>query len=710
MVTSADASTDPFGRARELITPGLRAAADRMRPSLRRVIGYHFGWCDEQGNPVQENSGKALRPVLAMLAAEAVGGTAERAANAGIAVELAHNYSLLHDDIMDRDRVRRHRPTAWTVFGVPAAILAGDALITLAVEALVADGAPLATDGIPRLNEALLRLCDGQAADLDFEGRTDVPLEECVAMAGDKTSSLFAAACELGAMSAGAAPQQVWQLRQFGEHLGLMFQLVDDLLGIWGDPAATGKPVMSDLRARKKSLPVVAALDAGNNAAARLAELYCGEAPLDDDALRTCADLIEEAGARTWAHQETERRLDLAMACLHAANPEPKAAAELAALARQLREGPSAAAVPKPFRPPAFERLRPARLNPYLDAARVHAAAWARDMSMFTAHAGIAPWTEQQFDKEDYALLCCYLFPAAPVGKIDVLIDWNTWLFYVDDRFAEACERTGETASATAQLARLGQFMPIDVTQVVPVATTPTERGLADLWSRTAPVMSPDWRRRAREHIERLLGGNLQERRNLGHGRTSDPIEYLELKRITNAAPLCASLLEYAQAAELSTAVVQAPVLRSLVDSVNDASILVNDMHSYQRESAGPDEPANMVFALRKFLECDLGRAMTMTSDLARSRLDQFDHLADVEVPVLLAEYGLNPAERMHVLGYIEGLRDWVPGWQEWFARTERYPQDPAAVTAHGEPADLPRLGGPTGLGTATARRLLLKA
>ncbi|MET9486649.1 polyprenyl synthetase family protein [Nocardia sp. NPDC006630] len=707
MAISAEPGADPFLRARRLIAPGLRAAADRMSPSLRRVIGYHFGWWDEHGNPVQENSGKALRPVLAMLAAEAVGGTAERATNAAVAVELAHNFSLLHDDIMDEDRVRRHRPTAWTVFGVPAAILAGDALSTLAAEALVADGPPLAADGIPRLHEALLRLDDGQAADLGFEGRADVPLEECVAMAGDKTSALFAAACELGAMSAGASPQRVWQLRQFGEHLGLVFQLVDDLLGIWGDPAATGKPVMSDLRARKKSLPVVAALNAGNGAAARLAEIYCSAESLDDNALRTCVDLIEEAGGRAWAYQEAQRQLDSALTCLHAANPERKAAAELVALARQLSAGPSVSApvVAKPLQSATFEGLRPARLNPHVETARAHALSWARDMSMFTTQAGIAPWTEQQFEKEDYALLSCYMFPAAPVGKIDVLTDWNTWLFYIDDFFADAIERKGNSTSVKDQLARIGQFMPIDLAQRVPVATTPTEHGLADLWSRTAPGMSQDWRCRTRERIEQCLGGNLQERRNR-HRHNSNPIDYLELKRITNGAPVVACLIEYARAAELPASVVNAPAMRSLVDSVNDASILVNDIHSYQREIVSENEPANMIFVLRKSLGCDLDQAVTMTSELARSRLQQFEYIADVEVPAMIAECGSTPAESSNVLGYIEGLRDWVPGWQEWFARTERYPQDSTA-TAHNEPPPIRRLGGPTGMGTATARRLL---
>ena len=308
------------------------------------------------------------------------------------------------------------------------------------------------------------------------------------------------------------------------------------------------------------------------------------------------------------------------------------------------------------------------------------------------------------------------MFPNALGDKVDTLVDWCTWTFYIDDFFANACRRTGNTALAKAHLARLRQFMPIDPTRDVPVTTSPTERGLADLWSRTAPVMSHGWRRRARERIEECLSGNLRELRNFTMGHATDPIEYLELKRRTNPAPLAGCLAEYGRAAELPDAVADAPPMRSLIDTLNDASLLVNDIYSYPREVASDAEPANMVHVLRKFLGCDLQQAVDTTADLVRSRLDQFEHVADVEVPTMLEEYGLSPAESACVLEYIDVLRDSVPGWHEWFTRTARYPRDlestnpapaPAAVTAHAEPATTRRLGGPTGLGTSTARRLL---
>jgi geranylgeranyl diphosphate synthase, type I len=322
--------------ARELITPGLTGAADRLDPALRRVVGFHFGWCDERGRPADGDPGKAVRPALVSLSARAMGGTAEAAAPAAVAVELAHNFTLLHDDVMDADRTRRHRPTAWALFGVPAAILAGDALLALAIDVLAAGGP--ATEGMRPLAAAVARVLGGQAEDVAFERRSDVGLAECLDMAAAKTGALMGCSCELGALSAGAEPTRVAALREFGEHVGLAFQLVDDLLGIWGEPSVTGKPVRSDLRARKKSLPVVAALGAGTGAAARLATLYDQDAPLTEPELREAAELVAAAGGRDWARRRAAEELDAALSRLTAADPQPAAGALLADLARLLGE------------------------------------------------------------------------------------------------------------------------------------------------------------------------------------------------------------------------------------------------------------------------------------------------------------------------------------------------------------------------------------
>ena len=243
--------------ARDLVGPAIAAAVDRLSPEVRTVAAYHLG-LDGSG------AGKALRPALALLSARAAGASPERGVPAAVAVELVHNFSLLHDDIMDGDTERRHRPTAWTVHGVGAAILAGDALLALAQDILLEDTAAQGTWAARCLSAAVLRLIAGQGADLAFEQRNDVNLPECLTMAGDKTAALMACACSIGAIHVGAPPGLAMGLAGFGAHAGLAFQLTDDLLGIWGAPEVTGKPVRADLRARKKSLPVVAALTSGS--------------------------------------------------------------------------------------------------------------------------------------------------------------------------------------------------------------------------------------------------------------------------------------------------------------------------------------------------------------------------------------------------------------------------------------------------------------
>src|SRR5580693_7897321 len=259
--------------ARDLVGPSIAAAVGRLNPSVRAVAAYHLGLADADGQPVTAGAGKALRPALALLSARAAGAPASRAVPAAAAVELVHNFSLLHDDIMDGDIERRHRPTAWTVFGVGPAILAGDALLALAQDMLLEDGTPQDPWAARCLSAAVQRLIAGQGADLAFEKRDDVGLTECLEMAGDKTAALMSCACSIGAIHAGAAPSLAMGLAGFGAHIGQSFQLTDDLLGIWGAPEVTGKPVQSDLRARKKSLPVVAALNSGTPESAELAEL-----------------------------------------------------------------------------------------------------------------------------------------------------------------------------------------------------------------------------------------------------------------------------------------------------------------------------------------------------------------------------------------------------------------------------------------------------
>lgn len=297
------------------VRAALRDAVDTLPAAVRPVLGYHFGWLDRHGDPTDAPAGKAMRPAFVLAAAAAVGTGGADAVPGAVAVELVHNFSLLHDDVMDGDLTRRHRPTAWAVFGSGAAILAGDAALTLALDLLGAS--PSAGRMVAG---AVQELVEGQLADLAFEHRGAVTVDECLAMAGGKTAALLGCSTSLGALLGGGRPAQVRGFEKAGRDLGLAFQLVDDLLGIWGDPAVTGKPVGADLARRKKSIPVVAALTSDTPAGTELAALYGIDRELTAPELARAAELVERTGARRWCRaridelveQAAERIVDIA--------------------------------------------------------------------------------------------------------------------------------------------------------------------------------------------------------------------------------------------------------------------------------------------------------------------------------------------------------------------------------------------------------------
>ncbi|RNL82480.1 family 2 encapsulin nanocompartment cargo protein polyprenyl transferase [Halostreptopolyspora alba] len=335
-ITDSRPASEVLAWCKTLVDPALRDSVGRLPPSMRDIAGYHFGWWDEHGRPSDTGGGKALRPALVLLAASAVGGTPTVAVPAAVGVELVHNFSLLHDDVMDGDATRRHRFTAWWVYGSGSAILAGDALLTLACDVLAGSGHPAAREGTRRLTSTVLRLVDGQSADMAFERRVDVGVEECLSMVSRKTAALLGCASHLGALFGGAEPERAELLRSFGAQLGMAFQLVDDLLGIWGDPETTGKPAQSDLRNRKKSLPVVAALASDTPAGRELASLYGREPrdePLDDTEVARAKELVENAEAWEWSRRRVDQLLADAQRDLDACAPRERAAAELAMIA-----------------------------------------------------------------------------------------------------------------------------------------------------------------------------------------------------------------------------------------------------------------------------------------------------------------------------------------------------------------------------------------
>lgn len=319
--------------ARTLVEPALEAATDRLSSDLGLPARYHFGWVDAGGSPLPESRhGKGVRPTLALLSAEAAGAPAEVALPGAVAVELVHNFSLVHDDIIDDDDERRHRATVWKVFGVGDAIIVGDAMMGLAFELLLEESTPARTAAATDLVRATMAMIAGQYMDMSFNHRGTVGVEECWEMVSRKTGALLAHASAVGAILADAPPPTVEALRRFGQELGLCFQVIDDLLGIWGEPSVTGKPAGNDLRERKKSIPVAVALSSGTGAGELLADLYAQE-HLNEEDIARAADLVEEAGGRTATAQAARDCMHRAAQALTTADLEQQPAEELLDLA-----------------------------------------------------------------------------------------------------------------------------------------------------------------------------------------------------------------------------------------------------------------------------------------------------------------------------------------------------------------------------------------
>ena len=371
-------------RARVLVEPSLRQAVERLDPQIAPLALYHFGWADEHGQPATAGSGgKGIRSALAVLSAEAASAPAEAGVPGAVAVELIHNFSLLHDDIIDGDAERRHRPTVWAVFSQGEAIIVGDALHTLAFDVLLggaaggmgsavgrtaAGGAGSAagatTEGgagsaagrttaggaaaveandaateasgtaASRLASATAAMIAGQSRDMAFNERMDVTPEQCLAMEADKTGALLGYASSVGAVLAGADAEVITALESYGSKLGLAFQAADDLLGIWGDPAVTGKPVGNDLRERKKSFPVVVALSQQTAASEELASILSQDTALNETDIARATELVEQAGGKESATAAAHDYLHQALACIQTAPLAAPAVEELTHLAR----------------------------------------------------------------------------------------------------------------------------------------------------------------------------------------------------------------------------------------------------------------------------------------------------------------------------------------------------------------------------------------
>lgn len=287
----------------------MRACLPQGEASLRPFYGmmaYHLGWQDASFRPLQEHMGKQLRPLLCLLGAEAVGSDWRQALPAAAAVEILHNFTLIHDDIEDHSLLRRGRPTVWNVWGVPHAVNAGDGLFTLARLALLrlrerGVTAEVVLQAVEVFDRTVLRICEGQYMDLSFEGRLDVDEGAYSEMIAAKTAALLETTLHLGALVGGGREGETQALRAYGRNLGLAFQVQDDLLGIWGEEANTGKPAAADIVGRKVGLALVYALrQAGPAERAVLARVYQGGGEVSPEDVRAVRQLLEQLGTRAY--------------------------------------------------------------------------------------------------------------------------------------------------------------------------------------------------------------------------------------------------------------------------------------------------------------------------------------------------------------------------------------------------------------------------
>lgn len=311
-------------------------ANDNQPTLFYGMMHYHMGWVDADMQPITIYAGKQIRPLLCLLTCAAAGGDWRKALPAAAAIEILHNFSLVHDDIEDASPTRRGRETMWQLWGIEQAINTGDAMFAiahLALNRLIDQDVPAAVvvQALRRFDETCVRLTQGQHADMDFETRDDVSVAEYIEMITGKTAVLVSLSAELGALVAGADDATVKHYAQSGLDLGLAFQVIDDILGIWGDEAVIGKSASTDILTKKKTLPVLYGLEQSQE----LSMLYA-TAPANEAFVTQVVQLLGTCQADIYAKEKAAAYSNSALAHLQAAKPQGESGLALTQLADML--------------------------------------------------------------------------------------------------------------------------------------------------------------------------------------------------------------------------------------------------------------------------------------------------------------------------------------------------------------------------------------
>ncbi len=306
---------------------------------MYNMLRYHLGWVDNEDRILDRSNGKAVRPTLCLLACAAAGGEYRQALPMAAAVELVHNYSLIHDDIQDDDSERHHQPTVWRVWGKPQAINAGSAMRMLAGVAVRRLAVPgeLQLRLLSLLDEATLALIEGQYLDISFESQEDVGISDYLKMIGCKTAALMACAVASGAELGTRDHNKIKALYEFGWQIGMAFQTRDDILGIWGKQEETGKPSGNDVRRRKKTLPVIYGLARASQPRRELLLQYYRQSDPAEGLVPSVIGILEDVGALAEAQKTTEENIARALSVIDCINLDSAPRQDLEAIASFLK-------------------------------------------------------------------------------------------------------------------------------------------------------------------------------------------------------------------------------------------------------------------------------------------------------------------------------------------------------------------------------------
>jgi geranylgeranyl diphosphate synthase type I len=331
---------ESFASYRDTVRVELRKVIDSCPSVLCNILRYHMGWQDEHGHSCSRESGKFIRSTLCLLSCQAVGGDMSQVLPAAAAVELIHNFSLIHDDIEDASDERHHRPTVWKLWGQSQAINAGDAMFTLAYVALLKLKEKGITDekvaiATKILSLACLELCEGQYLDVEYENCLDTTIKDYLDMAAKKTAALFAVSTALGAYLCSEDSKLVDSFHLFGKELGIAYQIYDDILGIWGMEESIGKSV-SDISQRKKTLPLVYGLQNSEGEERKRLEKLYSQKSIEGEDITEVTKILDNLGARDYAENLAEQHYHKALAHLEATRLDTSKQAPLKETARFL--------------------------------------------------------------------------------------------------------------------------------------------------------------------------------------------------------------------------------------------------------------------------------------------------------------------------------------------------------------------------------------